>query len=204
MSRFFLLRHAQSVANQKGFLAGRMPDIALSAAGKRQREKFNERAEGCRFELVISSPMQRCQETIETLIVQHRKPVIIDGGLTEVDYGIWTGKKFSTLNRDSKWRELVSSGNKMKFADGESIKSVQKRTIDTLLAYGDRKHRNILISTHADVIKLAIFHSLDIPISNLDKLVIDNASISIIDLSGGTFSVKAINDSQSLLKDYRK
>ena len=65
----------------------------------------------------------------------------------------------------------------MKFADGESIKSVQRRTIETLLAYDDRKHRNILISTHADVIKLAIFHALDVPISNLDKLIIDYLQI---------------------------
>ena len=202
MSRFFLLRHAQSVANQKGFLAGRLPDINLSATGRSEREKLNERLIGSKFDLVLTSPLERCQETIHLLFNDPKQSVIIESGITEVDYGVWTGRKFSALKRSPEWREIIKSGSKIKFKNGESVKAVQRRTVETLNSYQSKKMRNILVATHADVVKFALFHALGTSLDNLDRLQIDNASVSIIDVQNGEFRVRAVNDRTSNLKEY--
>ena len=202
MSRYFLLRHAQSVANQKGFLAGRMPEIDLSRAGRSERVKLNSRLAGAKFELVLSSPMERCQQTIESLFNDSKQIVVIESGLTEVDYGVWTGKRFTTLKRDPEWRRIISSGSKIRFKNGESVKAVQRRTIETLNSYQDRKRKNILVSTHADIVKFAIFHALGTSLDNLDRIHIDNASVSIIDIDKDQYTVRAVNDRSTNLSEY--
>ena len=202
MSRFFLLRHAQSVANQKGILAGRMPDIHLSSKGRKERDHLRTRMLGSKFDLVLSSPMERCQQTIEHLLDDPRVNLKIEDGLTEVDYGVWTGKKFKTLMRNPEWRKIITSGSKIKFQDGETVRLVQKRAIETLRSYESRKNRNILVSTHADVVKFSLFFALNTSLDNLDRLHVDNASVSIIDIEKGVFTVRAVNDRNSLLKEY--
>jgi broad specificity phosphatase PhoE len=202
MSRFFLLRHAQSVANQKGFLAGRMPDVYLSSKGKKEREHLKNRMIGSKFDLVLSSPMERCRQTIEHLLDDPKVNLKIEDGLTEVDYGVWTGKKFTTLMRNSEWRKIINSGSKIKFQDGESVRLVQKRAIETMRSYESKKNRNILVSTHADVVKFALFYALNTSLDNLDRLHVDNASVSIIDLEKGVFTVRAVNDRNSLIREY--
>ena len=91
MARIFLLRHAQSVANAKGFLAGRAENIPLSKAGISERVNLNERLLGANFDQIISSPIQRCLETIQEF---HENPEIIDD-FQEVDYG---DRKSTRLN----------------------------------------------------------------------------------------------------------
>ena len=202
MSRFFLLRHAQSVANQKGFLAGRMPDIHLSSNGRKERDHLRTRMLGAKFDLILSSPMERCRQTIEYLLDGPKVNVKIEDGLTEVDYGVWTGKKFKNLMRNPEWRKIISSGSKIKFQDGESVRSVQKRAVETLRSYEGRENRNILVSTHADVVKFSLFFALNSSLDNLDRLHVDNASVSIIDVEKGVFTVRSVNDRSSLLKDF--
>lgn len=204
MSRIFLLRHAQSVANEKGILSGRLPGIDLSAEGKRQRDLLTERLAGSKFDLVLSSPMDRCQQTLEIFLQTNQHSMLIDHGLTEVDYGIWTGKSFKSLKRNSDWQQIIKSGSKIRFKDGESVKEVQKRAMTTLNSYIKKRNKNILVSTHADVVKFALFHALGVSLDNLEKMSIDNASISVIDFEKESLRVRLVNDRSAKIRDYLK
>ena len=197
MSRIFLLRHAHSIANAKGVLAGRAPRVPLSKEGLAQRELLKERLVGAKFDQVISSPIQRCLETIEFF---EPKPLIADE-FQEVDYGDWTGRKTSSLARNKAWRQIYSHPASVRFPNGETLPEVQTRALLGLDLHAKSKAKNILISTHADVVKVLILHALGTHLNNIDKVQINNASISVIEKSGNDFRVLRVNDDNSLVKE---
>ena len=197
MSRIFLLRHAHSTANAKGILAGRLENIALSKDGYLQRDKLESRLAEAIFDQVISSPLQRCRETI----INFEPNPFIASEFQEVHYGDWTGKKMSTLMRNSAWREIHKHPASVRFPNGETLPEVQTRSLLGLDQHINPKLKNVLISTHADVIKVLILHALGTHLNNIDKLQIDNASVSIIERDKHGFRVVRVNDTNSNIKE---
>ena len=197
MSRIFLLRHAHSTANAKGILAGRLENIALSKDGYLQRDKLDRRLDEAIFDQVISSPLQRCRETI----INFEPNPFIASEFQEVHYGDWTGKKMSTLMRNSAWREIHKHPASVRFPNGETLPEVQTRSLLGLDQHIKPKLKNVLISTHADVIKVLILHALGTHLNNIDKLQIDNASVSIIERDKHGFRVVRVNDTNSNIKE---
>ena len=197
MSRIFLLRHAHSTANAKGILAGRLENIALSKDGYLQRDKLESRLAEAIFDQVISSPLQRCRETI----INFEPNPFIANEFQEVHYGDWTGKKMSTLMRNSAWREIHKHPASVRFPNGETLPEVQTRSLLGLDQHINPKLKNVLISTHADVIKVLILHALGTHLNNIDKLQIDNASVSIIERDKHGFRVVRVNDTNSNIKE---
>ena len=57
--------------------------------------------------------------------------------------------------------------------------------------------KNILIATHADVVKVLVLHALGTHLNNIDKLHIDNASISILERDKNGIRVIRVNDNSS-------
>ena len=92
MTTFLLLRHAHSVANNAGILAGQLEGIGLSKDGIAQVKKLNSSFENLKIDRIISSPMQRCLETIEGIAKSKKKRISIDKRLIEMNYGSWSGK----------------------------------------------------------------------------------------------------------------
>lgn len=203
MSRFFLLRHAHSVANEKGILAGRKEQIPLSKVGRAQRERLAERFQGAKFDRIISSPIQRCLETIEFLDTAAE----IIPEFQEVDYGLWSGKRMSSLMRNRAWREIHKNPASVRFPNGETLPEVQTRALlglDGLLKNSSKRQKNVLISTHADVVKVLVLHALGTHLNNIDKIVINNASITILDHTNDGLRVVRVNDDSSNIAELLK
>lgn len=197
MPRILLLRHSQSVANSKGILAGRAPNIPLSKQGYAEREKLLQRLGGARFDQIISSPIQRCLETIELF---ESNPTIVHD-FQEVDYGDWTGKKMSSLSRKREWRKIHSNPTSVRFPNGETLPEVQVRALNGIANSVRPRAKNVLIVTHADIIKVLILHALGTHIDNIDKIHIGNSSFSILDFSGDDYRVIKVNDDSSQVSD---
>ena len=200
MSRIFLLRHAHSVANAKGILAGRMENMPLSKEGIKQREVLIRRFGGTgseKFDQIISSPIQRCRETISFIT---EDPFIADE-FQEVDYGKWTGKRTASLSRNKAWREIHRNPASVRFPDGETLPEVQTRALLGLDKHLKRGAKNILIATHADVVKVLILHALGTHLNNIDKLQINNASISILEKDEQSLRVIRVNDDTSSIPE---
>jgi broad specificity phosphatase PhoE len=197
MPRIILLRHAHSIANEKGILAGRAPNISLSKQGHEERERLIERLNGAVFDQIISSPMQRCIETIEKF---EKKPAIVKA-FQEVDYGDWTGKKMSSLARKKEWRQIHSSPTNVRFPNGETLPEVQVRVLKGVTDFINTKSKNVLLVTHADVIKVLVLHALGTHIDKIDKLHINNASISILDFHDNDYRVIRVNDDSSKVSE---
>jgi probable phosphomutase (TIGR03848 family) len=202
VSRIFLLRHAHSVANDAGILAGQLPGVNLSVKGREQAVGLVERIGKVNFQSVRVSPMQRCQETIDPWLQSKYgsgiSDYLLDDQIIEMDYGVWSGKKLAKLSKEKLWKEIQNSPSKVAFPDGEKFTSMQKRAIRTLDALAqEKKATNHLIVSHGDVIKAMIAHLLKMKLDNFQSLIVDPASITIVDFDGETARLIAYNDTSS-------
>ena len=196
-----LLRHAHSVANEKGVLAGRAPGISLSKKGHLQANELKLRLGNVKFKNIRVSPLERCLLTLGPWLDKQKltdSDFVLDSGLTEVDYGDWTGKKLSSLALKKEWRVVQKTPSKMVFPQGESLSDVQKRARRSLMkAIKEGQGGISLIVSHGDVIKSLIADCLELELDKFQKIVIDPASISVLDYSKNGFRLLHLNDSST-------
>ncbi|CAB4370742.1 MAG: hypothetical protein F2918_01225 [Actinobacteria bacterium] len=199
MTTVILLRHAHSVANEKGILAGRASGVSLSTKGIEQAALLSSRLGNARFKDIRISPLERCLATIEPWLQSQdaalRKKILIDSNISEVDYGDWTGKKLLALSLRKEWRVVQNTPSKMMFPNGEGLLQVQQRA-ETALHQSIKKAGSgvSLIVSHGDVIKSLIATALELDLDKFQKIVIDPASISVLDFNKGNFRLLHLND----------
>lgn len=206
MARIVLLRHAHSVANEKNVLAGRTAGIALSKIGKAQAEQLVVRLGATKFDEVAISPLQRCRETIDPWLIASggRCPVVIDESVSEVDYGSWSGKSLASLRRKSQWKVVQDFPSQMRFPEGESLLEMQGRALSGFYRLNAVKGRGPrLLVSHGDVIKSIVAHCLGMHLDQFQRLVIEPASLTIIDTDSGVSRLVRFNDAKGFLTSER-
>jgi len=196
-----LLRHAHSVANEKGVLAGRTSGVALSKKGIEQAENLKKRLGNLLPNSIRVSPIERCLQTIQPWLSEQgisRKQIHMDNGISEVDYGDWTGKKLSFLALKKQWRVVQKTPSKMIFPRGEALIDVQKRAMKSLMKAIEKSPGGVvLLVSHGDVIKSIVAEALELELDKFQKIVIDPSSISVLDFSKGKFRILHLNDSST-------
>ena len=196
MTTFIVLRHAQSTANERGLLAGQLPGIHLSATGVDESEAIKETLAKVTIDRVISSPLERCLQTIEPLVAAKKMKIATDDRLIEMNYGKWSGKKLSFLSVRPLWRKIQSSPSDVTFPDGESFANMASR-VGSLLEELHRKYpkESLLLVTHGDICKFIATYFLKLPLNDLQKFLVKPASLSIYHQTSEKIAVKVFNSS---------
>ena len=181
MTTSLLLRHAHSTANDSGILAGQIPGISLSAIGKRQSSHLQRALSDQKIDRFISSPMDRCLETISDVATARRKRVFVEKAFIEMNYGSWSGRALKELMREKSWKAIQRSPSTFTFPQGESFASAARRIERGLTSLAKKYPKEtILIVTHGDVIKMALQISNGGELDNFQNFVIDTCSLSEI------------------------
>lgn len=206
--RLVLIRHAHSEANAAGVLSGRLPNVHLSEKGLAQSEQLTVRLGNFPVSNMRVSPMERCFETISpwiNSIVLPNNPKfepVIDEQLTEVDYGTWSGKKLAVLSRNKLWKTVQESPSRMYFPKGEGIAQMQSRAMKSVHeAVSSKAKGAAVIVSHGDVIKSIVASALGMHLDEFQRVVIDPASVSILDYSSIKPRVLLLNDSRSVVTE---
>ena len=206
--RLVLIRHAHSEANAAGILSGRLPNVHLSEKGYAQAENLAVRLGDFPVSNLRISPMERCFETISPWInsvVLANNPKfepIIDPELTEVDYGSWSGKKLAVLSKNRLWKTVQESPSRMYFPKGEGIAQMQSRAMKSVHdAVSSKAKGSAVLVSHGDVIKSIVASALGMHLDEFQRIVIDPASISILDYSTTKPRVLLLNDSRSVITE---
>jgi broad specificity phosphatase PhoE len=126
-----LLRHGE-VDNPTGVLYGRLPDYHLSAAGKEMAEKA-ARALGTRdITYLVSSPLERAQETAAPIATAFGLDVALDGRLIE-PANAFEGMKFGvgdgSLRHPANWPKLY---NPFRPSWGEPYADIAARMLEAV------------------------------------------------------------------------
>jgi broad specificity phosphatase PhoE len=121
-----LLRHGE-VHNPDGVLYGRLPGYRLSSRGEQMAVKAAESLTNHDIAAVISSPMERAQQTAEPIARVHGHSIITEPLAIEAD-NIFEGKRVSVgdgvLRQPGTWRHLW---NPFRPSWGEPYEEVAQR-----------------------------------------------------------------------------
>lgn len=203
MSTIIFLRHGHSAANASDTLTGQLPGVGLSPRGKKQAIELVKRIGGKRIDYLHLSPIERCQLTIDPWLRSKNANSLISyqilDGLSEIDFGEWSGAKLSTLRRKPLWKDVQSRPSTVTFPGGESFRKVQKRAVAAVeeirAMKGERTH---LVVSHSDTIKLILAHYSSMKLDAFQTLTIHPASFSVMHVDKLRTSIATINNSGSL------
>ena len=127
--------------------------------------------------------------------------VTLDPNLVEVDYGKWSGKKLATLSRAKLWRKVQGQPSAVTFPDGESLAQMQVRAMQSVHNFFASDLELTIMVSHGDVIKAIVASSLGMHLDDFQRIVIDPASITILESSGGAIRLTRLNDSDSSVSE---
>jgi len=185
----YLLRHAQSVANTKGILAGQDDSVELSKDGFKQSKELANYLQTLKVSQVYCSPLTRCIQTITPFMKANPKIEFqIEPELIEMNYGDWSGKKLRTLSKDKRWKNVQNKPSTFTFPQGESFRQMRRR-VEGLIKDVSAQKGPILLVTHGDIIKMFLAASLGLPIDKFQSFVAEPASISALSLGKSSNSV---------------
>ncbi len=200
MTTVILLRHGRSTANVAGVLAGRTAGVDLDDTGRTQADRLTERLAGARIDGIVSSPMERCRQTVAPVAAARGLEVQIDGELSEVDYGSWSGRPLAELGKEPLWRVVQSHPSAAVFPDGEGLAQVGVRAVAAvrrhIAAVGPDGY--LLICSHGDVIKAILADALGLHLDGYQRIVVAPASLSVIRYTEFRPFVERINDTGDL------
>lgn len=204
-----MIRHAHSQANAQGVLSGRISGVHLSSAGESQAQELITRLGKFKVSSLRISPLERCAETInpwwDAIGKNHNRGVSIlkDENLNEVDYGRWSGKKLAILSRHKLWQTVQNNPSAMYFPSGEGLAQMQTRAMRAIHDAIDVKRKGALVLvTHGDVIKSIVASCLGMHLNDFQRIVIDPASVTVIDFSSDKPRLILLNDSRANLESF--
>ncbi len=177
-----LVRHGETEWNRSSRYQGVM-DIELNRKGKTQAEKLYNYLKKEEFDAIYSSTLKRAYHTIKDIADYQNKDVITIADLMEINFGDWEGLTFSEIEEDypelaEKW---ATDPTCCKPPEGEHIKEVEERVGKTIDRIIDKNADNkILIATHGGVVRIIIAYLLELPLSRIFSIEVDNVSISRI------------------------
>jgi probable phosphoglycerate mutase len=187
---FYLVRHA---AHDRvgAVLCGRMPGVSLGAHGREQARRLAERFAREGVASVQTSPLERARETAGPIAARVDRPLEVNEGIQEIEFGAWSGRSFEELGRDPAWTAWNTARSVSRPPGGETMLEAQARIVTAMerLREAYRNHAVVLVS-HADVIKAALLYHFGLPIDAYARFDVDPASIST--LAVGDWGAKVI------------
>lgn len=193
MTKFIIVRHGQSTANECGYLVGKT-EAPLSSLGKRQAEAVCQYIlKNYKVDVIYSSPLSRACDTVRGVADILNLPIIKENELREFDFGKWEGLTLEKIKQDyddgySKWANdpgvYVPEG-------GELMSQLQSRILEKIIEIGKREDgKTVLIGSHSSVIRALQCYIQGLPLTKMKYTPrVVNASLAEIDFDGENFYI---------------
>lgn len=187
MPTLILVRHGRSTANTEGLLAGWTPGVALDERGAAQAAALPGRLAGIPLHEVVSSPLQRCQETVRPLLeARPALTVHTDERVGECHYGDWTGRKLAELVDEPLMEVVQTRPTAVQFPGGESMRAMQHRAAEAVREWNARVERDhgpdavYLVCSHGDIIKSLVADAIGLHLDLFQRITVEPCSITAI------------------------
>lgn len=193
MTKFILVRHGQSKANEGGFLAG-VTDVPLSTLGEKQANAVSEYILNTyKVDVIYSSPLERACNTVKGVADELNLPIIKETDLREFDFGELEGLTLEEIKNNfdngySRWAKdpgvVVPNG-------GESMTHLQERVVKKLKEIAEIEDgKTVLIGSHSSVIRALQCYVQGLPLTKMKNTPwVVNGSIAEINYDGEDFYI---------------
>lgn len=189
MPTVILVRHGRSTANADGILAGWSSGVALDDIGRDQATALAARLAGLPLAAVVTSPLQRCRETVQPLLdARPQIPLDADERIGECRYGDWTGRKLTELAGEPLWTTVQRHPSAAVFPgpEGESVRAMQARAVDAVREWNERIEAEhgpdalYAMCSHGDIIKSLAADALGLHLDLFQRIAVDPCSVTVI------------------------
>lgn len=181
----YMLRHGEPALEFQGRYLGHL-DAPLSERGEKQSLATADRLSGVPFNAVYSSDLQRAGFLADALgerldlpvrrvsVFRERKMGILQG-LTEEEFASQHPEEFK------RWKAAMVS---YRLEGAETMEELQQRIVPEVqtLLHAFEGGRIALVA-HAGPIRVTLAHALGLPLGNVMRIVLDYASVSVIEFS---------------------
>jgi probable phosphoglycerate mutase len=139
------------------------------------------------IDVVVTSPVRRTRESAEILGARLGRPLSVEEGLAEMEFGTWDGLTFAEI-RERYPDDLDGWLGSLDFAPGggESFRMVETRVSasrDRLLE--DYTGRTVLAVSHVTPIKVLVAHALGAPLESVYRMELAPASVTVLSFFTG-------------------
>jgi probable phosphoglycerate mutase len=183
MTTVVLVRHGLTVMTGP-VLAGWTPGLHLDERGQKQASSLAERLREVPFAALVTSPLDRCLDTVAAIAVGRDTPVQEDDRLGECRYGDWTGRPLKELAKDPLWKVVQNHPSAVTFPGegGEPLRETQNRAVAAVRDWNSRLGPDAtwLACSHGDVIKAIVADALGVHLDQFQRIFIDPCSITVI------------------------
>ena len=149
------MRHGSTVWNEKGIIQGQSNN-RLSINGKQMVEKVAKKFANTPFDAIVCSPLMRTIQTANIMNKYHNVKIIKDPQIIEINQGIFSGKKRSSLTKNEQKLQQM----RLKENGQETLAEIDAR-IENFVQNIKTKYpyKNLLIVTH-DICAVIMEHFL--------------------------------------------
>ena len=189
MTTVLLVRHGLTAATGHT-LSGWTPGIPLDERGTAQARTLGARLAALPLDAIISSPLDRCQQTAAAIAAAEGRPpgsastVQTDERVGECHYGDWTGQELKVLAKDPLWKVVQAHPSAVRFPgpDGEAMADMQHRAVTAVRDWNARlgDKATYLVCSHGDVIKALIADALGLHLDLSQRIQADPCSLTVI------------------------
>lgn len=180
-----LLRHGETELG--GGMRGSLDDALTDIGWAQMRAAV---AEAGPWDLIVSSPLQRCARFAEELADRLALPLSLEPALQELHFGDWEGRSAAQLMETDEQGLGLFWNDPYGFTppNGEPVAEFATR----VLAAVDRLHqayagKRVLLISHGGVMRLLLAKARGLPREQLLQVTVGHGALLAINVAGGGF-----------------
>lgn len=198
VATLLLVRHGLTESTGST-LTGRSPGVHLDERGRAQAADLARRLSGLEIAAIVSSPLERCQETAGAIAAAAGGEVVTDDRFIECDYGSWTGRKLTDLAGEPLWRTVQAHPSAARFPGGEGLGQMSARAVAAVRDWNSRltavaANPVYVVCSHGDVIKAVAADALGLHLDQFQRVQADPCSLTAVRYTSTRPFVVRLND----------
>ena len=193
MTKFIIVRHGQSKANEGGYLAG-VTDVPLSSLGEKQANAVCQYIlNKYKIDAIYSSPLERACNTVKGVADALDLPIIKEDNLIELDFGELEGLTLEQIknNFDNDYGKWANDPGVYVPKGGEAMSHLQARVVEKLKEIAKKEgEKTVLVGSHSSVIRALQCYIQGLPLEKMKNTPwVVNASLAEINFDGENFYI---------------
>jgi len=135
-----------------------------------------------RVDAVVASPVRRTLESAEILAESLGRPIEVEAGFAEMEFGVWDGMTFAEVGERypgelKSWLGSVDNAPE----GGESFKTVQERVLAGLARLREaHAGKTVVVVSHVTPIKTLVANAVDAPLEAVFRMELTPASVTVL------------------------